>query len=90
MPRRNLIEFREGTAADWTAANPVLNSGEPGFESDTKKLKIGDGATAWNSLSYVTGGGGGGGGTWGSNAPMKCCSIFWFVFMGVGVMSFLG
>ena len=66
MPRRNLIEFREGTAADWTAANPVLNSGEPGFESDTKKLKIGDGATAWNSLSYVTGGGGGGGGTWGS------------------------
>ena len=30
------------------------------------QLKIGDGATAWNSLSYVTGGGGGGGGTWGS------------------------
>lgn len=55
------IKVRRGTASDWTSANPVLAAGEIGFESDTNKLKIGDGSTAWSSLSYVTGTGGGGG-----------------------------
>lgn len=36
----------------WTSNNPVLPSGEMGLEIDTGKFKIGDGATAWNSLSY--------------------------------------
>jgi hypothetical protein len=27
--------------------------GEPGFEKDTQKLKIGDGETAWRNLPYV-------------------------------------
>jgi hypothetical protein len=52
MARNVLLEFRRGTAAAWTAANPVLAAGEPGWESDTNKLKIGDGATAWNALTY--------------------------------------
>lgn len=43
---------RRGTAAQWTAANPVLGVGELGFETDTKKSKRGDGTTAWNALSY--------------------------------------
>lgn len=55
------IRLRRGTASAWTAANPVLQSGEPGFETDTGLLKIGDGTTAWTSLPYETGGGGGGG-----------------------------
>jgi hypothetical protein len=55
------IKVRRGTDSDWTAADPVLSAGEIGFESDTNKLKIGDGSTAWSSLSYVTGTGGGGG-----------------------------
>ena len=49
------IQIRRGTAAQWTSANPTLASGEWGFETDTKKGKIGDGATAWNSLAYVLG-----------------------------------
>jgi hypothetical protein len=53
------IQFRRGTAASWTSANPVLLNGEPGYETDTKKYKIGDGVTAWTSLAYVTSGGGG-------------------------------
>lgn len=53
---------RRGTAAAWTAANPVLAAGEFGWESDTNKLKIGDGATAWTALAYFNPGGGGGGG----------------------------
>ena len=55
------IRHKRGTAAQWTAANTVLKSGELGFESDTFKLKIGDGSTAWNQLQYVTGSGGVGG-----------------------------
>lgn len=46
------IQLRRGTAAQWTAANPVLTEGEPGFETDTGKFKIGDGLTHWNSLYY--------------------------------------
>lgn len=49
----DLIQLRRGTAAQWTAANPVLRNGEPGAETDTKKLKVGDGTTAWNSLAYI-------------------------------------
>lgn len=47
------IQLRRGTAAQWTSANPVLAAGEQGWESDTNKLKIGNGSSAWNSLSYA-------------------------------------
>ena len=56
------IVIRRDTAANWTAQNPILLSGEWGFEIDTKKLKIGDGVSAWNALDYYSPGGGGGGG----------------------------
>lgn len=45
---------RQDTAANWTSVNPVLAQAELGWESDTGKLKIGDGSTAWNSLVYFT------------------------------------
>ena len=48
------IKLRRDTAANWTSANPTLGSGEPGFETDTGKLKIGDGSTNWNALGYAT------------------------------------
>jgi hypothetical protein len=47
------IQIRRGTASQWTSTNPTLSSGEFGFETDTKKVKIGDGSTAWTSLSYM-------------------------------------
>jgi hypothetical protein len=47
------IQIRRGTAAQWTSANPTLSAGEQGFETDTGKVKIGDGSTAWNSLAYL-------------------------------------
>jgi hypothetical protein len=49
------FQLRRGTAAEWTSANPTLYAGEPGFETDTGKLKIGTGSTAWDGLSYVNG-----------------------------------
>ena len=47
------IQVKRGTAASWASNNPVLFAGEIGFETDTKKLKFGDGTTAWNSLVYT-------------------------------------
>ena len=49
----DLIQFRRDTAANWTANNPILALGEPGQETDTRNIKIGDGVTAWNSLGYT-------------------------------------
>ena len=46
------LQFRRGTAAEWTSANPTLASGEMGIETDTSQFKIGNGVTAWNSLLY--------------------------------------
>jgi hypothetical protein len=48
------IKLRRDTAANWTSVNPVLATGEPGLETDTLKVKYGDGATRWNALSYPT------------------------------------
>lgn len=46
------IQLRRDTAATWTSADPTLASGELGVETDTDKIKIGDGSTAWTSLGY--------------------------------------
>jgi len=46
------IQIRRGTAAQWTSANPTLAAGEFGYETDTGKVKIGTGSTAWTSLTY--------------------------------------
>jgi len=56
-----IIRHRRDTAANWTSNNPVLEAGQLGLETDTLKIKFGDGTTAWTSLSYAAGGGGGGG-----------------------------
>jgi hypothetical protein len=47
------IQVRRGTAAQWTSTNPTLAAGEFGFETDTNKLKCGNGSTAWSSLPYI-------------------------------------
>ena len=49
------IQLRRDSAADWTSENPTLAEGEFGYETDTSKFKIGDGATAWTSLAYISG-----------------------------------
>jgi hypothetical protein len=46
------IQLRNDTAANWTAANPVLAQGEMGLETDTRLFKIGDGVKTWSQLSY--------------------------------------
>lgn len=51
---KTTFQLKRGTAARWKELNPVLRQGEPGFEFDTGKLKIGDGLTTYNDLRYQT------------------------------------
>lgn len=44
------------TSSSWSSSNPVLLAGEIGIESDTLKMKVGNGYSGWSSLSYLTGG----------------------------------
>ena len=46
------IKLRRDTAAAWLAANPILSAGEPGLETDTGKIKYGDGVTHWADLAH--------------------------------------
>jgi hypothetical protein len=46
------MQQRRGTAAQWTAANPILAAGEIGFETDTSKFKMGNGSSTWSALTY--------------------------------------
>lgn len=48
------IRLRRGFAAVWTGVNPVLGLGEPGYETDKRGMKIGDGETRWNDLPYFS------------------------------------
>lgn len=52
MPK---IQLRHDTSTNWTTYNPILLEGEIGIETDTNKMKIGDGVTAYNSLEYFGG-----------------------------------
>lgn len=49
----SIIQLRRDTAANWTSANPTLAQGELGLETDTLKIKAGDGSTTWTSLGYL-------------------------------------
>jgi hypothetical protein len=46
------MQQRRGTAAQWTAANPILAAGEIGFETDTSRFKMGNGSSTWGNLQY--------------------------------------
>lgn len=46
------IKLRRDTATRWENINPILSLGEPGLETDTGKIKYGDGLTTWNLLPY--------------------------------------
>ena len=48
----DIIKSRRDTAENWRTANPTLAEGELGFETDTKRYKLGNGRQAWNDLDY--------------------------------------
>lgn len=46
------IQIRRDIASEWVSNNPILASGEQGYETDTTFMKVGDGETSWNALAY--------------------------------------
>ena len=52
---KTTFRLKRGTEARWAELNPILEPGEPGFVYDKNRLKIGDGVTPWNDLSYIDG-----------------------------------
>lgn len=46
------IQLRRGTTTQWSTTNPILAEGEIGLDTTLDKFKIGDGVTAWDSLSF--------------------------------------
>lgn len=52
------IKFRRDTSVNWTSVNPIPAQGEPCYETDTGKLKIGNGSDNYVALPYVSDGGG--------------------------------
>lgn len=60
MGVKYVFQFKRMTALEWATANPILNPGEPGLESDTGFMKIGlpglDGTGRnWNDVPYQNG-----------------------------------
>ena len=47
------FQLRRDTSSNWTSANPILYAGEPGIETNTGQMKVGDGVKTWNQLPYV-------------------------------------
>lgn len=47
------IQLKRGLSSSWVKQNPILAVGEPGFEKDTGRLKIGDGYSHWLELPYL-------------------------------------
>ena len=48
------VQQRRDTAANWTTYNPVLLAGEIGIETDTHRMKVGNGTSNWSALPYTT------------------------------------
>lgn len=49
------IKLRRDTAANWISTNPILAAGEPGLETDTGKIKYGDGTSRWLAIEHTGG-----------------------------------
>jgi hypothetical protein len=47
------IQIRRDTAVNWASNNPILSAGEFGLESDTQKIKVGNGSANWAARPYI-------------------------------------
>lgn len=57
MSTSAILRHRRDTAANWTSNDPTPEDGQLCFETDTLKMKLGDGVTAWSALAYIPTGG---------------------------------
>ena len=50
-----MIQIKRGKTKNLRSYDPVLAAGQPGYDKDKYKLKVGDGETPWTTLHYATG-----------------------------------
>lgn len=50
-----MIQFRRGKTESWLKAKVPLAPGQPGYDRDKHKIKIGDGKKSWADLPYASG-----------------------------------
>jgi hypothetical protein len=48
-----MIQFKRGSTESWSKQKAPLADGQPGYDKDRKKLKIGNGKDSWNELPDV-------------------------------------
>jgi len=46
--------IRRDTSGNWSSVNPTLRLAEPAIETDTRRIKYGDGSTEWDNLPYAS------------------------------------
>lgn len=46
------LQFKRADEEYWNDTDPVLEPGEPGYNTNTKFFKIGDGVSTWSELPY--------------------------------------
>lgn len=49
----SIIRFKRATTVQWARENPILEAGEPGYDLDEKRVKIGDGVRHWLDLDFA-------------------------------------
>jgi hypothetical protein len=50
-----MIQFKRGSSESWGKIKNPLADGQPGYDRDRKKIKIGDGESSWDKLPYASG-----------------------------------
>lgn len=50
-----MIQFKRGKSSTWQNSTEILADGQPGYDKEWKKLKIGDGVTSWKGLPFISG-----------------------------------
>jgi hypothetical protein len=50
-----MIQFRRGSTSSWQKAKTKLAAGQPGYDKEKHKIKIGDGENLWQDLPYASG-----------------------------------
>jgi hypothetical protein len=50
-----MIQFRRGSTETWNNLKEPLAMGQPGYDKNKHKIKVGDGETLWKKLPYAGG-----------------------------------
>lgn len=49
-----MIQFKRGSTDSWKKLNKPLAAGQPGYDKDKHKIKVGDGESLWTKLPYAS------------------------------------